>query len=64
MMATTNTNTEFMDWMLQRFNYWKMLRITAWILRFRENCLDQRHKGPLTTEEINDAETLWIILMQ
>ena len=61
---TTNTALEFMNEMLQRFNYWKLLRITAWILRFKTNCLGQRSKGPLTTEEITNSETLWIILIQ
>ena len=61
---TTNTALEFMNEMLQRFNYWKLLRITAWILRFKTNCLGQRYKGPLKTEEITNSETLWIMLIQ
>ena len=62
--STKQLTQEFMNEMLQRFNYWKMLRISAWIQRFKRNCLGQRHKGPLTSEEINKAETSWIVLVQ
>jgi hypothetical protein len=38
---------QFMNNMLERYNYWMMLRIFAWIIRFRDNCTDVKHTGPL-----------------
>ena len=61
---TANTTLEFMNEMLQRFNYWKMLRLFAWIERFKRNCLGQRYKGPLISEEMNKAEDSWIFFVQ
>ena len=55
--------------LLERKKYWKALRVTAWALRFLNNCLARRHStkkltGPLTTEEIVDAKNLWIKKVQ
>ena len=43
---------------------WKTLRVTAWCLRFKHNCLakgkkSKRKSGPLQTEEIENARNHW-----
>ena len=57
MMTTTdqqaNERKVFVEKMTQRCNYWKLLRVTAWINRFRNNCSDKKQEGSLTTDEIN-----------
>ena len=66
MMAATEPAIDpgFMQKMLERFNYQKLLRITAWIKRFKTNCFGNREKGPLKSEEISSAEFMWIKLAQ
>jgi len=54
----------FIDKMTQRFNYQKIIRITAWMLRFKRNCLKEGYKGPLQTSELKQAEVAWIRLTQ
>lgn len=62
---------------MDKFTYWKVLRITAFLKRFVNNCKAQskggrdasghmHHKltGPLTTEEIKAAEAIWIKMVQ
>jgi hypothetical protein len=50
--------------MTQRFHYQKLIRITAWMLRFKHNCLIERYEGPLRTPELKQAEDAWIRLNQ
>ena len=68
MMTTTdqqsNERKVFVEKMTQRCNYWKLLRVTAWINRFQNNCSNKKQEGSLTTDEINIAETKWIKLIQ
>ena len=57
------------DLLLERKPYWTTFRVTAWALRFKENCKlkcekKQKVKGPLTTEEIRKARDLWIVRAQ
>ena len=57
------------DLLLERKPYWTTLRVTAWALRFKENCQskfkkEQKVQGPLTTEEIRRARDLWIVRAQ
>ena len=42
------------------------MRITAWLLRFNNNCIKQRTKrsGPLTTDELEESTTTWIKKVQ
>lgn len=43
------------DELPKRKSWWKVVRILAWIKRFSKNCKkEQRIKGPLLTEEIQD----------
>ena len=62
--AADRQNDEF-DELLLRRAYWSTIRTTAWILRFVYSLRAKKRKfkkrrGPLTTEEISDAENLWI----
>ncbi|XP_028415516.1 uncharacterized protein LOC114538581 [Dendronephthya gigantea] len=57
------------DLLLERSRYWKVLRVTAWCLRFKNNCLARgqklkRKNGPLQTEEIVNARNLWVKRVQ
>ena len=57
------------DWLLERSSYWKTLRVTAWCLRFKHNCLAKgqklkRKSGPLQTEEIENARNYWVKRVQ
>ena len=56
------------DWcstFINSYPYTRLLRITAFIRRFVENCSKEiRTKGPLTSEEIQQAEVVWIRLAQ
>ncbi|GFT37509.1 integrase_H2C2 domain-containing protein [Nephila pilipes] len=42
-----------------------MLRVTAWVLRFI-NALKKKNyeKGPLTSDELNNAELFWVKIVQ
>lgn len=51
--------------LLTRSKYWRVLRVTAWALRFVSNALAKKHginkrRGPLTTEEIHIAKNRWV----
>ena len=50
------------DTLLHKYaSYWKLLRVTAFVRRFIENCRKVKMpKGPLTTEEFQAAENIWI----
>ena len=57
------------DYLLLRTPYWGTLRVTAWILRFVQNCQArkkklERKKGPLCTEEILRARDYWVRRVQ
>ncbi|XP_028513627.1 uncharacterized protein LOC114574649 [Exaiptasia diaphana] len=53
---------------LEKYTYWKTMRITAWALRFLNNCRAKTTRGkdimPLTTKEINRAEVHWVRKVQ
>ena len=46
-------------------SYTRLKRVLAWILRFKNNCRASRSNsctyGPLTVEELNAAEAIWIL---
>ena len=61
--------TDEWDELLARRPYWKILRITAWVLRFKANTLlkSQRAKnvsGPLHTAELKAARDYWVRKVQ
>jgi hypothetical protein len=42
-------------------SYWKLLRVTAWVLRFWENALRRdRRSGNLTASELEAARSYWV----
>ena len=56
-----------LDDVLERFEYWKAMRVTAWIFRFIRNSQSKkakRMKGPLSTHEIQEQVTMWIRRVQ
>ena len=47
--------------LLEKFTWWKILRITAFVMRFIANCRGKpKQKCTLTSEEIEAAEIYWI----
>ena len=57
------------DELLARRPYWKVLRITAWVLRFKANALLKSQKaekvsGPLHTAELKTARDYWVRKVQ
>ncbi|XP_050301535.1 uncharacterized protein LOC126739769 [Anthonomus grandis grandis] len=52
---------EFDEYIFSKFSsYSKLVRVTAWVLRFRQNCVAEKNgynllKGSLSTKEINNA---------
>ena len=56
---------EWQATMLQKYAYWKLLRVTAYIRRFIDYCQKKKENiGPLTAEEINLAERTWVRIAQ
>ena len=51
----------FAEEMAAKHSYWRLVRITAWILRWR---IKKKRTGLLTTEELSRAELTWIKLVQ
>eukprot|EP00112_Aurelia_sp_Birch-Aquarium-sp1_P015208 Seg3350.1 transcript_id=Seg3350.1/GoldUCD/mRNA.D3Y31 product="hypothetical protein" protein_id=Seg3350.1/GoldUCD/D3Y31 len=47
-----------LDDILERFKYWKEMRVTAWIFRFIRNSQAKSIKGPLSTHEIQEQVTM------
>jgi hypothetical protein len=53
---------EFDD-LLAKFSLTKAIRVIAWVHRFVFNCragMENRRKGPLITEEINNEHVFWV----
>ena len=56
---------DFAEMMTAKHPFWKLMRITAYILRFKDNVGGgPKTRGPLVTEELNRAEQQWIKLIQ
>ena len=57
-----------LDEILEKFQFQKVMKVTAWVMRFIENCRSGKREyinGPLTTQEINDHAVLfWIKRVQ
>ena len=65
--AVAIASTDELDSLLEKYTYWKTMRICAWIMRFVHNIRSRktgRLKGPLTTEETNKARTFWVKRVQ
>ena len=55
--------TDELDMLLEKFSYWKVMRICAWIMRFIRNARSAKMRKlimPLTTEETNEANVFWV----
>ena len=54
--------TSYFGGMLTRYSYWKLIRITAYVIRFVEHCCKRKKRNclQLTSEEADEAEKLWI----
>ena len=68
-LFTVKREPDEWDALFEKCSYWKTLRVTAWILRFKHNALAKNRKtkkksGPLTTEEILSAEDCWVRRVQ
>ena len=50
--------------MLAKFTYRKLLRVTAYILRFVRNAIKEKLNCPLTTDEIERGEHIWLKISQ
>ncbi len=59
-MAEVDQDQGMIDGMLRRFNYGKLLRVTAYMIRFTKNAKGEKRSGCLSTEEIIEAEKLWL----
>ena len=54
-----------LDDLIQKWEFWKVIRVSAWIARFRQNCrTKERIVGPLTNEELNAQIEFWIKRVQ
>ena len=54
----------FVETMSSRFDYWRMIRVTSWILRFKNNCTGEKQVGPITAAETSQSERVWFRLVQ
>ena len=60
-LATTISMESRFEYLIQQFSFKKAIRITAWIIRFKEHCQSmEKRRGPLITEEICAANKVWI----
>ena len=57
----TEVNDNFGS-LIENFCYKKAIRITSWIIRFKNNCINNQDKqhGPLLTDEVNNGTLIWI----
>ena len=63
--ASTGENIrEWADELLNRVSYWKLLRITAYVKRFIDGCRKSKKTGPLTRDEMTEAERVWVRVTQ
>ena len=56
-----------LDHLLAKHNYWKTLRVCAWIMQFANNARAERMtraKRPLTTDKIEKQKHFWLLLTE
>ena len=57
--------TEWTSALVQKFSYWKLIRCTALVKRFLNNCRQkEKNIGPVATDEIESAESTWLRVLQ
>ena len=54
----------WVEGIVNKFPYWKLLRITSYMKRFIDGCRKARRGGPLTKSEIKEAEETWVLITQ
>ena len=59
-MTTTIDNSDTFDNLLEKYELYKFLRITAWIKRFLNNCQKTKCSGSLKTDETEHQKKFWI----
>lgn len=64
-LFTKDRKPDEWDALLERRTYWRTLRVTAWAMRFLNNCLvkyrqSRKRAGPLGSEEITGARYNWV----
>lgn len=52
------------EYLLNKFPYWKLVRITAYMKRFINSCRKVHRDGPITKSEVVGAEEIWIRITQ
>jgi len=55
------------DWaegLLNKFPYWKLLRVTTYVNQFVDGCKKSIRVGPITKSEIEKAEQKWMQITQ
>ena len=65
--AMAVAETDELDMLLEKFSYWKVMRMCAWIMRFIRNARSAkmtRLTGPLTTDKTNKPNVLWLKRVQ
>ena len=67
--STEDQETDKWEELLSRSTYWRVLQITAWVLRFKTNSLAKlrkikRKSGPLRAEELAEAKQHWVERVQ
>ena len=67
MSAVAIADTDELDTLLEKFSYWKVMRICAWITQFIRNARSakmRRLTRQLTTEETKKANVFWVKQVQ
>ena len=66
MLAQKKKKDLTVDKVLHRYSsYWKLLRVTAYVKQFVNNCTKtKKQTAPLKTEELQGGERLWITQAQ
>ena len=63
--GATNERKEWVETILRKHKYSKLLRVTAYMMRFVKNRRQkEQRKGPLTTDEIAAAGNRWLKIAQ
>ena len=67
LLAEDKAHGAVKDWaegVLNKFTYWKLLRITAYLNRFIDGCRKSRRVGPIFKSKTMEAEAKWIQITQ
>ena len=62
-LGTIAETKDDLDEILNKHSFWKTMRVTAWIMRFAQNCKQKKSErlaGPLTTSETDKAVHWWV----